>query len=153
MQTEPQQAILKIYSHVKSLSETDCDQLQVWAQAALPECLGCPSSSGSIDLPNLREVEISIVDDETITGVHADFLDDPTPTDVITFQHGEILISYDTAESIVSSEGHSVLEELFLYIVHGLLHLNGHLDADEIERNVMHKVQNRIWREVLDSAV
>lgn len=150
MQKEKEPAKLEIYSHIDKLSQEDIKRLLGLADRALPECLGCPSASGSIDLPNLKEVEISIVDDTTITGVHADFMDDPTPTDVITFQHGEILISYDTAKSASANEEHSTLEELFLYIVHGLLHLNGHLDADPIERRVMHKVQNRIWREALE---
>ena len=73
--------------------------------------------------------------------------------DTITFQHGELLVSIDTAEATVSSLGHSPIEELFLYVVHGLLHLNGHLDKEEKDRIEMHRIQNRIWSSVLSLEV
>ena len=62
---------------------------------------------------------------------------------------GELLIIFDTARTIAEDLAHSTLEELFLYIVHGLLHLNGHLDKEEPDRITMHRIQNRIWSTVL----
>lgn len=139
---------LEFYSHVDSVSEADCEQLKQWSLAAMPDCRANPGP-GSCDLLELDVVEISIVSDETIGEVHGQFMDDPTATDVITFQHGELLISFDTACSVADTHDHSPLEELFLYIVHGLLHLNGHLDKEEQERIAMHKIQDEIWSRVL----
>ena len=139
---------LDFYSHVDRVLETDCDRLKKWSQSAVTECLANPGP-GTCDLPALDTVEISIVSDETIAEVHDQFMNDPSATDVITFQHGELLISIDTAEATVTELDHSPIEELFLYVVHGLLHLNGHLDKEETDRIEMHRIQNRIWASVL----
>ena len=139
---------IDVYGHVDSFSEADCEQLKNWAVEALPQCLDAPGP-GACDLPSLGAIEISVVSDEVISAVHAEFLDDPTPTDVITFPHGEILVSYDTADRSAREHDHPVIEELFLYIVHGLLHLNGHLDHDVPHREKMHRIQDRIWSEVI----
>ena len=39
---------------------------------------------------------------------------------------------------------------ILLYIIHGLLHLNGHTDLSEPERSQMHAEQERILRIALD---
>mgnify|MGYP000738786712 CR=1 FL=1 len=66
-------------------------------KAAVPGCLAQGKEREDAVLATLEEVEITFVDDAEIARVHGEFLDDPTPTDVITFHHGEILISADTA--------------------------------------------------------
>ena len=65
-------------------------------KVALPLCQAEATSPDS-PLLNLEEIEFTIISDAEISRVHAEFLDDPTPTDVITFEHGELLISADTA--------------------------------------------------------
>ena len=92
-------------------------------------------------LSQLPAVEISIVDDETIAQVHGEFLDDPTPTDAITFHHGEILVSCDTAASYAAAHGLTPQEELFRYMVHGLVHLHGYLDYEPEDRAALFAVQ------------
>ena len=127
---------LQFYNHVAELSDVELQQLVSWAEQALPGCLENPAPEGTQNLPALGEVEISIVSDEIIGQVHDEFFNDPDPTDVITFQHGEILVSYDTAKLSAQEYLHSSLKELFLYVVHGLLHLNGHLDHETQLREV-----------------
>ena len=127
------------------------NELAERARQALPACLAnpAPAESGSPALlGELPLVEISIITDEAIAAVHADFMDDPTPTDVITFHHGEILISADTAQARANELGQPVLRELLLYVIHGLLHLNGYEDHDEGERRQMHEIQDRILQDV-----
>jgi probable rRNA maturation factor len=97
----------------------------------------------------LDEVEVAVVSDAVIARVHRDFMDIPGVTDVITFDHGEIVVSAQTAARCAVEHGHSVDAELALYIVHGLLHLNGYDDMTPEARKVMHAVQNRIWRALL----
>lgn len=81
------------------------------------------------------ELSLAFVDDKTLASIHADFMDDPSPTDVITFpaepdmqSAGEILISVDRAIEQAHRQGVSLSHELSLYIVHGWLHLAGHED-------------------------
>lgn len=96
-------------------------------------------------LGELETVEISIVDDATIARIHGEFLGDPTPTDVITFPHGdgmgEILVSADTAETYAARHGLDRRDELFRYMAHGLVHLHGYLDATPEQRAELFAVQ------------
>ena len=79
-------------------------------------------------LAQLEAVEISIVSDRMIAQVHRRFLNIPGPTDVITFEHGEVIVSATTAARQAQLENEPLERELARYIVHGILHLNGHLD-------------------------
>ena len=79
-------------------------------------------------LGTLAEVELTFISDATIGKVHAKFMNDPAPTDVITFAHGESLIRADTAAREAQARGEPLERELVRYLVHGLLHLNGHED-------------------------
>ena len=86
---------LRIYNRQK-VHALSLPWLRRVGKAALPACLAA-AKSPEAPLVSLPEIEITIVDDADIARVHGDFLDDPTPTDVITFHHGEILISAETA--------------------------------------------------------
>jgi len=103
------------------------------------------SGDGLFGLKQLPEVVVTLVSDQRIAAIHLQFMDIPGATDVITFEHGEIIVSTETARRCAKERGHSTEEEIALYIIHGLLHLNGHLDATPVERQVMHDVQNRVW--------
>ena len=77
------------------------------------------------------QVDVIVVDDAAIAKLHGEFLQDPTPTDVMTFptdEGGEIVISIETAERQAAEFGNSIGREACLYIVHGLLHLCGYED-------------------------
>jgi len=114
----------------------------VFAQA-LPLCLAA-AKGDSPPLSTLEEIEISLVSDEAIAKVHAEFLEDASPTDVITFHHGEIFISLDTAAAQATDFGQPYEREVALYLIHGLLHLAGWNDEDPEEQADMHSVQGRI---------
>ncbi len=109
-------------------------------RALLPELLATAPGPDHV-LSTLEAVEISIVDDPTIARVHADFLNDPSATDAITFPYGEILVSCDTAASYASAHGLEREEELFRYMVHGLVHLQGYLDYEPDDRAALFAVQ------------
>ncbi len=110
---------------------------------ALEECLKHPRH-GNAPLPTLGEVEVTFVSDATIARVHRDFMEIPGATDVITFDHGEIVISTETARENANLYGRPLEEELARYIVHGLLHLNGFEDKTEAEAAEMHELQEKI---------
>jgi probable rRNA maturation factor len=99
-------------------------------------------------LLHLTEVEATIVSDAAIAQVHADFLDDPTPTDVITFHHGEIIVSADTAAREGPAHGHTLNQELCLYLIHGLMHLAGWDDHEEAEAAEMKRRQEAVLEEL-----
>lgn len=78
------------------------------------------------------EISVAILTDSEIARLHGAFLQDPTPTDVITFpgnaafgQAGEICVSADTARAYAERHGLDPAGELTLYIIHGYLHLAG----------------------------
>lgn len=109
-------------------------------QRLLPELLQSPPGPDHV-LTTLDMVEISVVDDETIARIHGEFLNDPTPTDAITFPYGEIIVSCDTAERYAQEHALSREEELFRYMVHGLTHLHGYLDYEPEDRAALFAVQ------------
>jgi len=117
-------------------------------KAALPACLAA-AKSPEVPLVSLPEIEITLVDDSDIARVHGDFLDDPTPTDVITFHHGEILVSTDTAARQGQEHGQDIARETALYIVHGLMHLGGWDDHEPAEAAQMARLQEQILKECL----
>lgn len=133
---------LELYLHTESAWVTPA-LVEVYASALeplLPELLAADPGPAHV-LSELECVEISIVDDDTIAHVHAEFLDDPSATDVITFPYGEILVSADTAARYAAAHGLAPEEELFRYIVHGLTHLQGYLDATPEQRAALFAVQ------------
>src|SRR5665213_4112481 len=82
---------------------------------------------------NADELSIVFLTDPALAGLHAGFMGDPTPTDVITFagepalgSAGEICVSADAAARYAPGRDFSL--ELTLYLVHGWLHLAGHDD-------------------------
>lgn len=109
-------------------------------EALLPELLSCPPGPDHV-LSHLEVVEISLVDDAAIARVHGEFLGDPSPTDVITFPYGEILVGWETAAAYARLHGLDQGEELFRYMVHGLVHLQGYLDAAPEDRAALFAVQ------------
>jgi probable rRNA maturation factor len=96
------------------------------------------------DLETVNEVAILIVSDRRMASLHRRFMNESGPTDVITFQHGEIFISADTAKRNARRFGNPLARELRLYVVHGLLHLHGFDDRDPAGARKMEGVQQKI---------
>lgn len=108
----------------------------------------CVESVLSPDMPlaSLDHVDVSILSDKAIAQVHGDFFDDPTPTDVITFQHGELLLGAGILVENAREYGHSPSDEAALCVIHGLLHLAGWDDLTAKEAKKMAKQQERIFK-------
>ena len=126
----------------------DLDWLTRLARRALPHVIRRQTEDSVLD--NLSEIEISLVDDPTIARVHADFMDLADPTDVITFHHGEILISTDTAGRQAPDYGRSLRDEVALYVIHGLLHLAGFEDKSPAEFDRMARTQEAVLQHCLE---
>lgn len=108
--------------------------LMALARAASPES----------PLALLATLEVALVDDRTSDEVHRGFMHIEGPTDVITFHHGEIVIGAAVAARQAGEYGEPLGREILRYLVHGLLHLAGHEDADEADRATMEAAQEEI---------
>lgn len=101
---------------------------------------GCPTG----------ELSLVFMTDDALAQLHADFLNDPTPTDVITFDGdammgtaGEICVSADRAAAYAQQHGRPFTEELTLYVVHGWLHLAGYDDLQPAKKRLMRAAEAR----------
>ena len=126
----------------------DLAWLRRFAAVAVEKCAR-ESADGRFALAQLAEVEVALVSDRVIARVHREFMGVPGATDVITFAHGEIVISAPTAQAYARDYGHPTGRELALYTIHGLLHLNGYEDATPRAAARMHRTQDRVLRACL----
>ena len=95
-------------------------------------------------LTELAEISVVLVSDRRMAELHRRFLQQPGPTDVITFQHGEIFVSTETARRQARRFGTSLEHELRLYIAHGLLHLHGFDDKEPAGAAEMKRAQEKL---------
>lgn len=96
------------------------------------------------ELPN--DIEVILISDARMAKLHRQFLNEDGPTDVITFEHGEIFISAETAQRNAKRFSNSLGREIQLYIIHGLLHLSGYDDRTPRAAARMKRAQEKILR-------
>ncbi len=96
------------------------------------------------------DLSLVFLTDAALARLHADFLDDPTTTDVITFEGdasfgsaGEICVSADTAAAYARQHGRDFSAELTLYVIHGWLHLAGYDDLQPAKKRRMRAAEAR----------
>ena len=96
------------------------------------------------------ELSLVFMTDAALAQLHDEFLDDPSTTDVITFEGdaalgtaGEICVSADTAARYAKENRRNFSEELTLYLVHGWLHLAGYDDLVPAKKRVMRRAEAR----------
>jgi probable rRNA maturation factor len=109
------------------------------------------------------EISVHFVTQKKICDLHAEYFDDPTPTDTISFpldypsknsqghvHLGEVFVCPKTALEYVQKKGGDPYIETSLYLVHGILHLLGYDDLTPKERKEMRK-QERFALKMLKS--
>ena len=96
------------------------------------------------------ELSISFLTDTALAKLHADYLDDPTTTDVITFEGdetlghaGDVCVSVDTALAYAKKHDLPFAEELLRYVIHGWLHLAGYDDLEPRKKRRMRAAEDR----------
>jgi len=104
------------------------------------------------------ELAIVLVDEGAMEQLHVQWMDEPGPTDVLSFPMdelrpgtedaptpagllGDIVLCPQVAIAQAETAGHSTLEELFLLTTHGLLHLLGFDHAEPEEEKEMFGLQ------------
>ena len=105
--------------------------------------------------------DVTIVDNKAIHEINRDYRKVDRPTDVISFAFlddknevpqkdgspiclGEIIISYEKAETQAKEYEHSLLREMSFLFVHGMLHLLGYDHMEKEQEIVMFKLQDEI---------
>jgi probable rRNA maturation factor len=131
-----------VQNHQRKIPVNVAD-LQIFAGKAMRCCLQLRKRK-STDLDKLREVFVWLISDRRMASLHRKFMHQTGPTDVLTFQHGEIFISAETARKNARAFGTSLADELRLYIVHGFLHLHGFDDRTDPGARKMERAQQKI---------
>ncbi len=122
------------------------DGLQEFAAKAVRHCLQVRKRKQT-DLSKLPRIFVWLISDRRMSQLHRQFLGETGSTDILTFQHGEIFISVETAKRHAHIFGNSLMRELQLYIVHGLLHLHGFGDRTQADARKMRRTQEKILRD------
>lgn len=107
------------------------------------------------------EVSISLVDEATMTDLHVRWMNEPGPTDVLSFPMdeltipapgdaaasgilGDIVVCPTFAAAQAAGKGVSIDEEVRFLITHGLLHLVGHNHDEQDEETRMFALQDQL---------
>ncbi len=113
------------------------------------------------------ELAIVLVDEAAMEQLHLQWMGEPGPTDVLSFPMdelrpgrdgetsaegilGDIVLCPTVAASQAEAAGHSVMAELSLLTIHGLLHLLGYDHAEPEEEKEMFGLQADILKKYSD---
>jgi probable rRNA maturation factor len=91
------------------------------------------------------ELSVSLVSTEEMDDLHRRYLDEPGPTDVLSFTLDEdgLLGDVVICPEVASSQTEELGAELRLLLVHGILHLLGYDHDGDEERRAMWERQAR----------
>ena len=112
------------------------------------------------------ELSIILVDTEAMERLHVEWMDEPGPTDVLSFPMdelrpgtpgrvtpagvlGDVVLCPEVARSQAAAAGHSTQEELLLLTTHGMLHLLGYDHAEPEEEKEMFGLQRQLLSDFL----
>jgi probable rRNA maturation factor len=107
------------------------------------------------------DVAIMLVDEGAMEALHVQWMDEPGPTDVLSFPMdelrpgtedqptppgllGDIVLCPQVAETQAVAAKHSTMDELILLTTHGLLHLLGFDHAEPEEEREMFGLQREL---------
>lgn len=107
------------------------------------------------------ELAIQFVGEEPMTLLHEQWMDEPGPTDVLSFPMdelrpgteaepttagllGDIVVCPSFAEGQAEKAGHPLINEVLLLVTHGILHLLGYDHAEPDEEREMFGLQKTI---------
>ncbi len=110
------------------------------------------------------ELSIMFADEAAMTDLHVTWMDEPGPTDVLSFPMdelrvprddeeppegllGDIVICPSVARAQAHTAGHSESHEVGILLTHGILHLLGYDHAEPDEERLMFGLQNRLVAE------
>lgn len=115
----------------------------------------------SMKLHPAVDVGVVFVDEAPMTELHVRWLDEPGPTDVLSFPMdelrpgsdelpspegvlGDVVICPQVAKRQAVAAGHSTQDEMLLLLTHGMLHLMGYDHAEPDEEKEMFDLQREL---------
>ena len=107
------------------------------------------------------ELSILMVGTDVMTELHVQWMDEPGPTDVLSFPMdelrpgregdvtpagllGDVVLCPEVAAQQAKVAGHSTIEEMLLLTTHGILHLLGYDHAEPEEEKEMFALQRKL---------
>jgi probable rRNA maturation factor len=107
------------------------------------------------------ELSVVLVDESSMEQLHVQWMDEPGPTDVLSFPMdelrpgredeepqpgllGDVVLCPQVARRQARTAGHSTEEELLLLTTHGILHLLGFDHAEPDEEKEMFGLQRKL---------
>ncbi|MHA7134155.1 rRNA maturation RNase YbeY [Oerskovia turbata] len=107
------------------------------------------------------ELGIRFVESDVMAELHVRWMDEPGPTDVLSFpmdelrpgrdgdvtpagELGDIVLCPEVAAQQAVTAGHSTAEEMLLLTTHGILHLLGYDHAEPEEEKEMFALQRKL---------
>lgn len=116
---------------------------------------------GELKLHPQVDLGIIFVDEEPMTELHIKWMDEPGPTDVLSFPMdelrpgsdllpspegvlGDIVVCPQVAARQASAAGHDDIDEILLLVTHGMLHLVGFDHAEPEEEKEMFGLQKQL---------
>lgn len=107
------------------------------------------------------ELSILMVGTDVMTELHVQWMDEPGPTDVLSFPMdelrpgreddvtpagllGDVVLCPEVAAQQAKAAGHSTTEEMLLLTTHGILHLLGYDHAEPEEEKEMFALQRKL---------
>ena len=107
------------------------------------------------------ELSVVLVDEASMEQLHVQWMDEPGPTDVLSFPMdelrpgrededpqpgllGDVVLCPQVARRQARTAGHSAEEELLLLTTHGILHLLGYDHAEADEEKEMFELQRQL---------
>ena len=107
------------------------------------------------------ELSVVLVDEAAMEQLHRQWMDEPGPTDVLSFPMdelrpgsadrdaepgllGDVVLCPQVARRQAAAAGHSTEEELLLLTAHGILHLLGFDHAEPDEEKEMFDLQRKL---------
>ena len=113
---------------------------------------------GQMEVHPLADLSMLLVDEAHMTNLHEKWMEEPGPTDVLSFPMdelrpgtedmptppgllGDIVLCPQVAETQAAAAKHSTMDELVMLTTHGLLHLLGFDHAEPEEEKEMFALQ------------
>ncbi|MHC4592537.1 MAG: rRNA maturation RNase YbeY [Planctomycetota bacterium] len=98
------------------------------------------------------DLSVALVGDQEMTELNRRFLQRDAVTDVLAFPYetggevvtGEIVVNAELAVRQAAERSHCAVDELLLYVVHGLLHLLGYDDGEAADARRMSERERAI---------
>ena len=107
------------------------------------------------------DLGVIFVDEQPMTELHIQWMDEPGPTDVLSFPMdelrpgvddgplpegilGDVVICPQVARLQADAAGHGMMDEVHLLLTHGILHLVGFDHAEPEEEREMFKLQKSL---------